>query len=167
MNCRRLAALTAASFISCAAIGAAQTPQSAMSQVLRVYAGMTDFSNLAISPDGTRVAYAKSAHHETTLWIETIGTRQVTRLTAASGKSSVDESEPVWSPDGSHVAFFSDARKKDQPALYVADANGANVRQLNALGGLPQGLQWSPDGRHLAFLYIAHPHRLAGALAPG
>jgi dipeptidyl aminopeptidase/acylaminoacyl peptidase len=138
-----------------------------MSEVLRVYSTLVDFSRLSISPDGSRVAFEKTVHHDTTLWIQAIHARSAIRLTAGNGKSAYDEFEPVWSPDGTRIAFFSDARSKEHPALYTADANGRNVHRLNALGGLPQSLQWSPDGRSLAFLYIVKPHRKAGALAPG
>lgn len=140
--------------------------KAAMTEVLRVYSTLAGFSDVSIAPDGTRVAYVKEVHHDTTIWIQPIGSRAV-RLTAGNGKAAYDESEPVWSPDGTQVAFLSDARSKDHPALYVADTNASNVRRLNALGGLPQSLKWSPDGRALALLYIAHPHRKAGALNPG
>lgn len=138
-----------------------------MTQVLQVYSKLAGFDHVSISPDGTRIAFAKEVRRDVTLWIQAVGAPRPIRLTAGDGKTVYDESEPMWSPDGTHVAFLSDARSKDRPALYLADENGGNVRRLNALGGLPQSLQWSPDGRSLALLYIAHPHRKSGALAPG
>ncbi|HKE36372.1 MAG TPA: hypothetical protein VKB39_03020, partial [Candidatus Baltobacteraceae bacterium] len=152
--------------ISILALTAAAPPQrqAAMKEVLRVYSTIAEFSKPSISPDGSRVAFEKTIHHDTTLWIQAVGSQHATRLTAGTGKQAFDESNPVWSPDGTRVAFFSDARSKDHPALYLADVNGANVRRLNSLGGLPQNLQWSPDGHSLAFLYIVKPHRKSGAI---
>lgn len=126
-----------------------------------------DFGGVAISPNGKQVAWQEVRRRATSLWVEDLATHRSARLTASEGKTEATESDPQWSPDGSHIAFFSDARSKDHPSLYVADANGTGVRRIAALGGLPQRLSWSPDGKRLAFLYVAHPHRLAGALAPG
>ncbi|HUN28270.1 MAG TPA: S9 family peptidase [Alphaproteobacteria bacterium] len=137
-----------------------------MRDVLRITGNLTDYSNVAISPDGTRVAWQQTTHHANTVWVESLRSRHATRV-SASRTASVEAMDPVWSPDGSRLAFLSDARTKGRPSLYVADANGGSVRLVAALGGLPQRLSWSPDGKRLAFLYIAHPHRLAGALAAG
>ncbi|MGZ4461695.1 MAG: TolB family protein [Gaiellaceae bacterium] len=48
----------------------------------------------------------------------------------------------AWSPDGSRLAFT------DGKAVYVADAEGTNVRRL--ADGVDQS--WSPDGKRLAFM---------------
>ncbi len=138
-----------------------------MRDVLRAGESLHDFGGVAMSPDGSRVAWQETYRRVTTVWIEDLATRKIVRLTAGDGKHPAVESEPQWSPDGSQVAFFSDARSQGHPALYVARADGSGVRRIAALGGLPQRLSWSPNGKQLAFLYIAHPHRLAGALAPG
>ncbi len=138
-----------------------------MRDVLRIVNSMTDFGAVAISPDGTRVAYQKSYHRATTLWIEDLVTRKTLQLSAAA---NADTTSPVWSPDGARIAFLSVARTQGsqaRPALYVANVNGTGLRRLSALGGLPQRMTWSPNGRYLGMLYIAHPHRLAGALAAG
>ena len=53
------------------------------------------------------------------------------------------------SPDGSRIAFDSD--REGERAVYVADANGKNVRRISGQGfsAVPS---WSPDGRTLAFV---------------
>ncbi len=135
-----------------------------MQDVLRITDAMADFSNVAISPDGTRVAFQKNFKHASTLWLTNLATHRTVQLSAGP---KADAMNPAWAPDGTRVAFLSDARTKGRASLYVAGANGSGVRMLAALGGLPQRLTWSPDGKHLAMLYIAKPHRMAGALAPG
>jgi len=137
-----------------------------MQQVLRTADRLTDFSNVAISPDGTRVAWQQMYRHANTVWVERLATRKRVPL-VVPGAAKADAMSPAWSPDGTRIAFLSEARTKGRPSLYVANADGSSVRLVAALGGLPQRLTWSPDGKHLGMLYIAHPHRLAGALAAG
>ena len=135
-----------------------------MRDVLRITDAMADFSNVAISPDGTRVAYQKNYKHASTLWLTNLATHKTVQI---SVNAKAEATNPAWSPDGTRIAFLSDARTKGRPSLYLAGANGSGVHLLAALGGSPQRLTWSPDGKHLGLLYIAHPHRLSGATAPG
>ncbi|MGB6986721.1 MAG: S9 family peptidase [Candidatus Aquilonibacter sp.] len=161
----RFAALIAVLTLLCPQLAPAAPPAApSMRDVLRITDAMSDFSNVAISPDGTRVAWQKNYKHASTLWLAGLATHKTVQLSAGA---KADTTTPAWSPDGSRIAFLSDARTKGRPSLYVASANGSGVRLLAPLGGLPQRLTWSPDGKHLGILYIAHPHRLAGALAPG
>lgn len=53
------------------------------------------------------------------------------------------------SPDGTRIAFDSD--REGERAVYVADANGRNVRRISGEGyaAVPS---WSPDGRTLAIV---------------
>lgn len=58
---------------------------------------------------------------------------------------NVDMISPKWSPDGTRVAFTS-AR---QVGLWVADANGQNVRQITDDEGVGFGYSWSHDSNYL------------------
>ena len=61
------------------------------------------------------------------------------------------EREGVWSPDGKHIAWFSD--KDGEYQVYVAPAdNPANATKMtNFKDGYPSNLQWAPDGKTLYF----------------
>jgi TolB protein len=67
---------------------------------------------------------------------------------------------PSWSPDGRHIAFYSD--REGANAVYVVDADGHGERRVTAFGAGVQAYQpaWSPDGRWIAFTYrrSATPH---------
>ena len=64
----------------------------------------------------------------------------------------VHEREPVWSPDGRRIAYFSDAGGEYQ--LHVADQTGRGEVESFELGGAGfyDDPKWSPDGEKLSFL---------------
>ena len=49
---------------------------------------------------------------------------------------------------------FLAVRKGKGPHLYIANADGSNVRQLDRLRGDKQAPNWSPDGRRVAFRWV-------------
>jgi RNA polymerase sigma-70 factor (ECF subfamily) len=93
------------------------------------------------------------------------GTRDYRQFTAGF----VEDTSPAWSPDGRQVAYLSHPEDRQANQLYVANADGANIRaipgpdfsrltpppkdafeakdQIYPLYGPPK---WSPDGRLLA-----------------
>jgi Tol biopolymer transport system component len=52
--------------------------------------------------------------------------------------------QPVWSPDGSRIAFTRNAE------IYVVGADGSNIRSVSRLSEV-FGVDWSPDGRAVVF----------------
>lgn len=78
-----------------------------------------------------------------------VAQQALSRLTSTSSSA---ERNPVISPDGTEVAYFSDA--SGEYALVVARASDGQLRQRIELpppASFPRELTWSPDGRHLAF----------------
>ncbi len=63
-----------------------------------------------------------------------------------------NEREPVWSPDGRRIAYFSDAAGEYQ--LHVKGQNGRGEVEIYALdgAGFYEDPKWSPDGKKLSFL---------------
>ena len=68
-----------------------------------------------------------------------------------------------WRPDGRHIAIVSEQNvgTTAQPiggrGLYLADADGSNLRQLIRPEARVSGHDWSPDGKHLAFMSTEVP----------
>lgn len=104
----------------------------------------------AISPDGARIVYAlrtadRDADEDTrSLWQVAVGGGEARRLTR--GKA---DAAPVFSPDGTRIAFL---RAQDGPAqLWLLPADGGEPEQVTKLplgAGTPV---WRPDGAEIAF----------------
>jgi TolB protein len=106
----------------------------------------------AMSPGGTRVAYASGYGRDQEIRTINIRTRTVRRIT----NNEVRDSNPAWSPDGARVAFERERRTVDgakDTDIYVARTDGTGrtrnlTRTKNAVELAPA---WSPDGKEIAF----------------
>lgn len=61
------------------------------------------------------------------------------------------DSSPVWSPDGTKIAFNRWQEKNRRYLLFVARADGSQQRRFAYDSGGPPAIAWSPDGTHLAY----------------
>ena len=84
--------------------------------------------------------------------------RRRRRCGTIAGGDAVAAGQPRFSPDGSQLAFVSDA--DGWPELWVADADGANARVVlaehrehaePAWGPGQRSFAWSPDGTEIAW----------------
>ena len=107
-----------------------------------------DYNNVALSRDGTRAAVMQvdSQTGNRDIWL--IDTTR--GIPARFTFDEAAEADPVWSPDGSRVAFSS---TRDGPInIYVKDASGAaKEERLQKAEGDERPCDWSPDGRFLMF----------------
>jgi eukaryotic-like serine/threonine-protein kinase len=115
--------------------------------------GTYSYSDLALSPDGTRVADTridpKSPSASEAIWL-----LDLTRIVSARFTFDLSpDTAPVWSPDGSRVAF--NAFRDGGFGIYQKAANGAGKEQV--LVGPTHDLKfpnhWSRDGRFLLYTH--------------
>ncbi|MDR0940376.1 MAG: S9 family peptidase [Mediterranea sp.] len=113
---------------------------------------MGRIGNLAVSPDGKRVAYTvayysvpqnKSNREVYVMNADGTDNRQLTH-------TSFQENEVSWIKDGSKLAFLSNDSGTNQ--LYEMNPDGSQRRQLTHYDGDIEGYAISPDGKKLLFI---------------
>ena len=137
---------------------------------LEPYGGL---EQLAWSPDGTKVAYSckktdtgkeYAFSTDTEIYIYNIVTGETVRVPMGGGY----DTDPVWSPDGAHVAWISMARngyEADQTHLFVAtvdagssQSDGQSAIKVSDIRKLTTGFKynvespvWSADSKSIYF----------------
>ena len=132
----------------------------AFSDALGTYTGSMIYFD--ISPDGSRVAYSTCRHSTDAnfeLMVSDLDGTETRRLT---DNAHVDN-YPVWSPDGSRIAFIS-SRSEDgghdprNYRLYTMAADGSDMRLVApaaddpSFAAGPHPPMWSHDGQRIAFV---------------
>jgi serine/threonine-protein kinase len=103
----------------------------------------------AFSPDGARLAMEiRERTAQGDIWVYEPARDVMTRLTT----DAAQDTRPVWTPDGLHVAFASDRAAPGTPNLYVAPADGSReAERLTTSSNAQQPGSWHPNGKFLAF----------------
>jgi dipeptidyl aminopeptidase/acylaminoacyl peptidase len=128
------------------------------------------FDQVAISPDGSRVAWVQSSEPVggSAIYVQDLKSpgSKPRRISAGAGLHAASEDTLAWSPDSKHLAFLSDVESDGQSNFYLADMDGGTARKLTSLKGFLDDPAWSPDGKTLAFLFTENAARAAGPLMP-
>ena len=122
--------------------------------------GATNFTNGAAweyrpawSPDGGRIAYVSNRGGAWGIFVMNADGSGVTRLTteeAPIGDIYRGDGGPIWSPDGTRIAFQRFSAQAQ--GLYVMGADGSGIARLtNRTACSPWSAPaWSPDGTKIA-----------------
>jgi Tol biopolymer transport system component len=123
---------------------------------------------VALSPDGTTVAWTLGSHDASTLHLSNVADPSKTHILAVEGTTNCSNASPIWSPDGNTLAFLStctgNKAKHTQEQIFLWSKATSKVRQLSHLTGNIEQPAWSPNGKSIAFLFVENATRSAGAL---
>jgi len=103
------------------------------------------YEDMSIAPDRKMAAFTIPADPVWNIWILDLERGNLNRLTFAG-----DNRDPLWSPDGRHIAYtsFRDGRF----GLYWSTADGSSPEQrLTANQFEPSATAFTPDGKKLIF----------------
>lgn len=92
-------------------------------------------------------------HLRNHLYVLDLGTKKLDTLT----KGEFEERNPVWSPDGTQIAFVSNHdqdpdRSENSDIFIIAPKANGVVKQLTTWKGHDVNPQWSPDGKQIVYL---------------
>lgn len=112
------------------------------------------------SPDGTKLVFSKDIDPSngakgSNLYIVNANGTGLRQLTNNSSTTAVD-SKPVWSPNGTKIAFVrypTAVGSTAIPKIFVINADGSGVRQLsdNNTSNHDVDPDWSPDSTKIVF----------------
>ena len=145
------AAIGALTIVVAAAVGALSLDGSDTAPTLLDTSPFTTFDGRertpAISPDGSRVAFAWTGDTDDNydIYLKQENTPSPLRLT----DHPATDAFPAWSPDGTSLAFI---RITDSThTLYRIPALGGTPRKLLETRSALYGLDWAPDGESLLY----------------
>ncbi len=140
-------------------------------QAIHALAAAHNFFEVALSPDGKKVAWVESlrdnhsvdAGNYAIFVTSTDGKSPVRKITASSAAPRA-ETDIAWAPDSRRVAFLSDTQKPGQKQLYLEGATGQPAKRITNVKGFLSSPKFSPDGKTIAILFTENATRAAGPL---
>ena len=129
---------------------------SAAAPFMRLTTGNWDDITPAISPDGTRLAFASNRDGPWDLYIMDLSSGEISRLTNTPGY----EASPSWSPDGRWLAYeaYIDGNNGGLD-IYILSLDGEQTpirltddQSSSGIYAADYAPAWSPKGRQVAFV---------------
>lgn len=111
------------------------------------------FGDIRLSPDDKRLAYQQQDRSQSNsdLWVRDLKRNVSSRLTLGDKNEVI----PVWSPDGSQIAYGSDTLGAYKIFQIAANGLGGSRLIYGTDSGQVAPVDWSPDGKSLlATLFV-------------
>ncbi|AXY72964.1 hypothetical protein D3H65_02830 [Paraflavitalea soli] len=113
------------------------------------------FGGFSISPTGKQMVLVSNSQDGSQLFLMNANggsTKQVTTSVSPRvwpGWARDGNHSPVWSPDGTKIAYVSWAN--GSPDIFIMDANGKNDKRLTNSPMRDENPEWSRDGKYIYF----------------
>jgi dipeptidyl aminopeptidase/acylaminoacyl peptidase len=114
-------------------------------------------ANLHVSPDGSTVVFTVAtndlprAKHVEHIWLMNANGTNARQFT----RGDAGETSPVFSPDGSRIAFVSG--RDGSSNIYIISSSGGEATQLTHVSTGAADPLWSPDGKWIVFSSDGYP----------
>ena len=109
-----------------------------------------DIQNTTAGPEGKRIIIESRGE------LFDVPKKEGVTLNLTRSSGAFDR-EPAWSPDGKHIAYWSDQSGENQ--VHLRNYESGEVRQLtNFDSGYGYTLYWSPDNKYIA--YVDHKNNV-------
>ena len=142
---RALAALLGAA-VALPTIAAPSFQLADLQQIVRL-------SEPALSPDGRQVALVVSRpdvkSNQARLELDLVDVATGARRVLSWQRSGL--SSPLWSPDGTRLAFLALDGKEGMPQIFVMPMNGGDAQRISEAERGVEAFSWSPDGGSIAY----------------
>ena len=117
----------------------------------QVTAGEGDDAEIDVSSDGKRLVFATMRLNIGLSRFDTQAKAGESSIKVLTSDPARNEFGPAYSPEGSHIAFFTNLKGAENESIGIADANGGNATQLVRDARINIFPRWSPDGTHLIY----------------
>jgi dipeptidyl aminopeptidase/acylaminoacyl peptidase len=114
-------------------------------------------AHLQLSPDGATVAFTVAANdlarakHVEHIWLMNANGTNARQFT----RGDAGETSPVFSPDGSRIAFVSS--RNGSSNIYIIPSGGGEATQFTHVSTGVADPLWSPDGKWIVFSSDVYP----------
>jgi len=105
------------------------------------------------SPDGLKVAFASNRTGKYDIFVVNIDGTALINLTSGPD-ISFDASNPIWSPDGTRIAFSMAGN------VWAMNANGTGAAKISTVP-VSGAMAWSADSKQLVFDSFSYPSTFA------
>jgi eukaryotic-like serine/threonine-protein kinase len=119
-----------------------------MGKRVETFGALGGYRGVDVSPDGTRIAVHRHDSNGGDIWLFESARRET--MSRFTFDATQDNSSPIWSPDGSRIAFGS--LRNGKWGIYQKSASGTGGEELLVESDLPKvPACWSPDGKFIVY----------------